>query len=121
MNDNFYKNLEEEGESYRDSYRESYHTIERANATAKANAGWFQKFNPRNFARNYAMWILICIFIIVILFIIYWRYIRPKWCKKFIKNYHNLKGSNTLILHKVKLQKLLKAKMRMLPRMLPHN
>ena len=83
MNDNYYKNLEEEGESYRDSYRDSYHksyhTTERAeananaiakaaaNATTKANTGWFQKFNPRNFMRNYAMWILICIIKIVII------------------------------------------------------
>ena len=28
----------------------------------------------------------------------YWRYNRPKWYKKYIKNYYNLKGSNTLIL-----------------------
>ena len=38
------------------------------------------------------------ILIIVIMFIIYWRYIRPKWSKKYIKKYYNLKGSNTLIL-----------------------
>ena len=40
---------------------------------------------------------IICIIKTVIIFVIYWRYIRHKWYKK-IKNYYNLKGSNTLIL-----------------------
>ena len=36
---------------------------------------WLRKFNPR----NYTMFNIICIIIIVTIFIIYWRYIRPKW------------------------------------------
>ena len=69
---------------------ESWRTTERAS--------WLRKFNPGSYARSYAMFIFIFIIIIVIIFIIYWRYIRPKCYKKYMKNYYNLKGSNTLIL-----------------------
>ena len=32
-----------------------------------------------------------------IAYVIYWYYVRPYWHKKIIKNYYNLKRSNTLI------------------------
>ena len=75
--------------------------------TKVSNTSWFRKFIPQGSARNYAMFTNICIIIIVNIFIIYWRYIRPKWYKKHTKTYYNLKGSNTLILQtkKTKLRK----------------
>ena len=49
---------------------------------------WLRKFNPR----SYAMFIFICVFIIVIILIIYWRYIRPKWYKKMYKKLLQFEG-----------------------------
>ena len=58
----------------------------------KAKAGALRNFNPQSYARSYAMFIIICIIIKVIIFIIYWRYIRPKWYKKYIKKLLQFEG-----------------------------
>ena len=79
MNDDHYKNSEEDTK------------VPKA-TTEGTTKIWLRKtlFNP--------IFIIICIVIILIVLIIYWRYIRPKWFKKYIKNYYTLKGSNTFIL-----------------------
>ena len=76
-----------------DYYKKSAEDTKVPKATTE-RANWLRKFNPR----SYAIFNIICIVIIVFIFIIYWRYIHPKWYKKYIENYYNLKGSNTLIL-----------------------
>ena len=75
---------------------DDYYTTEDTKVSKATTEGttkiWLRKtlFNP--------IFIFIFINIILIMFIIYWRYIRPKWNKKYTKNYYNLKGLNTLIL-----------------------
>ena len=44
-------------------------------------ASWLRKVNPQ----SYSIFNIICIIIIVNIFIIYWRYIRPKWFKNIYK------------------------------------
>ena len=58
---------------------DDYHTTD---------TSWLRKFNPR----NYAMFIFIIIIIIVNIFIIYWRYIRPKWYRKLHKKLLQFEG-----------------------------
>ena len=43
-----------------------------ANATTERTS-WLQYFNPRSYARSYAIFIIVCIIIVVIMFIIYRR------------------------------------------------
>ena len=96
MNDDYYT-TEDTKVSKGESWREAGRTTERASRLRKY------------FLRNYAMLIFIFLIIIIIIFRVYWRYIRPKWYKKYIKNYYNLKGSNTLILQtKAELRKKVK-------------
>ena len=71
MNDDYHKNSAEDTK---------VPTTERAS--------WLRNFNPR----SYAMFIFICISIIVIIYIIFWRYIRPKWYKKTYKKLLQFEG-----------------------------
>ena len=68
-----------------------------AGAGATANKlYWYQKTQLYKVITN-PMFIVYLIIFIVIIVVIYWNYIRPMSFKKIIKNYYNLKGSNTLI------------------------
>ena len=49
---------------------------------------WLRNFNPRSYAMN----IIICMIIIVIIFMIFWRYIRPKWFIKMYKKQSQFEG-----------------------------
>ena len=57
---------------------------------------WFQKTRIYKVI-TIPMFIVCLIIFIGIIVVIYWNYIRPMSYKKFIKNYNNLQGSNTLI------------------------
>ena len=75
MNDDYYT-TEDTKVSKGESWRKAGRTTERVS--------WLRKFNPGSYARSYAMFIFTFIIIIVIIIILYWRYIRPKWFKKYI-------------------------------------
>ena len=83
-------------------YRNNYQGVSTgdgagAGATTGANKlYWYQKTQLYKVITN-PMFIVCLIIFIVIIVVIYWNYIRPMSFKKFIKNYYNLKGSNTLI------------------------
>ena len=103
MNDDYYRcshksSAEDTQVSKGESWREAARTTERAS--------WLPKFNPQSYALSYAMFIFIFIIILVIIFIIYWRYIFAlTGIKVYIKNYYNLKGSNTFILQTKKVKR----------------
>ena len=75
MNDDYYRcSHNNSAEDTKVSKGESWRTTERGS--------WLRNFNPRSYARSYTISFIICIIILVSIFIIYWRYIRPKWYKK---------------------------------------
>ena len=94
MNDDYYRySHKNSAEDTKVSKGESWRTTERAS--------WLRNFNPR----SYAMFIFNFIITLVIIFILYWRYICPEWYKNYIKNYYNLEGSITVILQAKKVKR----------------
>ena len=108
MNNDYYMNDGSSGESYRESYHENKPEGGGSREAAR-DAGnklpWYRRMGSyergrmRSCAKSIMnpMFITFIILFIVIAFIIHWYYVRPNWYKKFMKNYYNFKGSNTLI------------------------